>query len=246
MNAEQFTGQLVAWLQSEAESAGARGIVFGLSGGVDSAVLAQLARQSFPETHLALIMPVHSAQQDIDHARLLVDELRLNSKVMELDTVYDHFALLLGADSVSDEPPDLPLANLKARLWMTALYYHANKFSYLVAGTGNRSEMSLGYFTKYGDGGVDLLPLGHLVKSEVVELAEYLQVPREIIDKPPSAGIWTGQSDEKKLGVTYEQLEEYMLGGLEDHELRQRVESRRLANAHKLRPPRLPPPPSMM
>ncbi|HJO03225.1 MAG TPA: NAD(+) synthase [Acidobacteriota bacterium] len=246
MNTEQFAGQLVAWLRSEAESAGARGVVFGLSGGVDSAVLAKLARRAFPETHLALILPAHSDRQDIDHARLVVTEFRLNSKLIELDTVYESFAGLLGADPGPDKPPDLPLANLKARLWMTALYYHANKFRYLVAGTGNRSEMSLGYFTKYGDGGVDLLPLGHLVKSEVVALADCLEVPREIIEKPPSAGIWAGQTDEKELGFTYEQLEEYVLGGLEDQELRQQVETRRRANAHKLRPPRLPPPPSAM
>ena len=86
------------------------------------------------------------------------------------------------------EKPDLPLANLKARLRMAMLYYHANKFRYLVAGTSNRSELSLGYFTKYGDGGADLLPLGHLVKSEVREFAGHLGVPQEIIDKPPRLG----------------------------------------------------------
>ena len=246
MNAEQVADHLVAWLQAEAESAGARGVVFGLSGGVDSAVVAQLGRRAFPETHLALILPAHSDQQDIDHALLVVNEFRLNSKLIELDSVYERFARLLGANPGPDEPPDLPLANLKARLWMSALYYHANKFRYLVAGTGNRSEMSLGYFTKYGDGGVDLLPLGHLVKSEVLALAQQLQVPEEIIDKPPSAGIWRGQTDEKELGFSYEQLEEYVLGGLDDQDLRQRVESRRRSNAHKLRPPRLPPPPSAM
>lgn len=246
MDAEQLAGQLVVWLRSEAEAAGARGVVFGLSGGVDSAVLAQLARRAFPETHLALILPVHSDARDIEHARLVVNEFRLNSKLIELDSAYERLASLLGADPSPDGPPDLPLANLKARLWMTALYYHANKFRYLVAGAGNRSEMSVGHFTKYGDGGVDLLPLGHLAKSEVLELAEQLQVPREVIDKPPSAGIWRGQTDEKELGFNYEQLEEFVLGGLEDEELRQRVESRRRANSHKLHPPKLPPPPSAM
>lgn len=246
MNAEQLAGQLVVWLQTEAEAAGARGVVFGLSGGVDSAVLAQLARRAFPETHLALILPVQSDDGDIDHARLVVNEFRLNSKLRELDSVYEPFARLLGADPRPDGPPDPPLANLKARLWMTALYYHANKFRYLVAGAGNRSEMSVGHFTKYGDGGVDLLPLGHLAKSEVVVLAEHLKVPRVVIDKPPSAGIWRGQTDEKELGFTYEELEEYAVGGIEDEELRQKMESRRRANSHKLHPPRLPPPPSAM
>lgn len=246
MDGERVAQHLVNWLRGEAETAGSRGVVFGLSGGVDSAVVAKLARQAFREMHLALILPARSERRDIDDANLVVEEFRLSSKIVDLDPVYDRFASALGADPEREEQPDLPLANLKARLRMAALYYHANKFRYLVAGTSNRSELSLGYFTKYGDGGADLQPLGHLIKSEVRELAEHLGVPRSIIDKPPSAGIWRGLTDEKELGFSYEDLENYLLGGLEDDAIRGQIDTLRRGNAHKLRTPRLPPPVSAM
>jgi NAD+ synthase len=116
--------------------------------------------------------------------------------------------------SAADETATrLALANLKPRLRMTTLYHVANRLNYLVAGTGNRSEISIGYYTKYGDGGVDLLPLGSLVKSEVRALARDLGVPTRIVDKPPSAGLWLGQTDEGEMGFTYAELEEYLRGG---------------------------------
>ena len=101
----------------------------------------------------------------------------------------------------------LPVANLKPRLRMLVLYYFANELGYLVVGSGNKSELLTGYFTKYGDGGADLLPLGGLLKTEVRELARALGIPREIIDKPPSAGLWEGQTDEEELGILYEELD---------------------------------------
>nr|MCU0256832.1 NAD(+) synthase [Vicinamibacterales bacterium] len=107
----------------------------------------------------------------------------------------------------------LAQANLKPRLRMTTLYYVANRLNYLVAGTGNRTEIAIGYYTKYGDGGVDLLPLGALVKSEVRALARELGVPAPIIEKPPSAGLWIGQTDEGEMGFTYAELEDYLLRG---------------------------------
>jgi NAD+ synthase len=106
-----------------------------------------------------------------------------------------------------------PLANLKPRLRMTTLYFLANSLDYLVAGTGNRSELSVGYFTKHGDGGSDLLPIGHLVKSEVRALARELKVPAAIIERTPSAGLWIGQRDEEEMGFTYADLERYLEEG---------------------------------
>jgi len=105
----------------------------------------------------------------------------------------------------------LASANLKPRLRMLTLYYYANNLNYLVAGTGNKSELMVGYFTKYGDGGVDILPIGGLVKAKVRELAEELGIPKEIIDKPPSAGLWDGQTDEEEIGITYEDLDKGIL-----------------------------------
>jgi NAD+ synthase len=117
------------------------------------------------------------------------------------------------AESDDEHRERLPLANIKPRLRMTALYFVANSLNYLVAGTGNRSEMAVGYFTKWGDGGVDLLPLGRLLKSDVRALAQELRVPAEVIERPPSAGLWIGQSDEEDMGFTYADLERYLNGG---------------------------------
>jgi NAD+ synthase len=120
------------------------------------------------------------------------------------------------ADS-APENPDLrarvPLANVKPRMRMATLYYIANSFNYLVAGTGNRCELTIGYFTKHGDGGVDLLPLGNLLKSDVRALARELNVPDPIMEKPPSAGLWIGQTDESEMGFTYADLERYLEEG---------------------------------
>jgi len=115
--------------------------------------------------------------------------------------------------NVADIKQRLPEANIKPRLRMATLYFVANSLNYLVAGTGNRSEITLGYYTKYGDGGVDLLPIGGLLKSEVRALARELGVPSRVIDKAPSAGLWIGQTDESEMGFTYEVLEQYLAHG---------------------------------
>jgi len=121
---------------------------------------------------------------------------------------------------------------------MLTLYYFANQLKYMVAGSGNRSELSVGYFTKYGDSGVDILPLGNLVKGQVRELAIFLGIPQEIIKKPPSAGLWQGQTDEGELGLSYEELDRYLVTGEASNEVKRKIESMIAASDHK----RLPPP----
>jgi NAD+ synthase len=116
---------------------------------------------------------------------------------------------------------------------MLILYYFAKRLSYVVAGASNRSELSVGYFTKYGDGGADILPLGNMVKGQVRELASFLRIPQEIIDKPPSAGLWPGQTDEGELGLSYEELDLYLITGEASSELKQRIESMMAAAKHK-------------
>jgi len=136
----------------------------------------------------------------------------------------------------------VPLANMKPRLRMTALYFLANSLNHLVAGTGNRSELSIGYFTKYGDGGVDILPIGHLVKSEVRALARELNVPSAIIERTPSAGLWIGQSDEEEMGFTYGDLERYLEDGPQgvSPALAMRIERLTRASDHKRTMPAVP------
>ena len=240
MNAEKLSESLVNWLQSEIEAAGCRGVVFGLSGGVDSAVVAALARRAFRDSHLALIMPINSDPRDRDDALLLIERFHLKHREIDLSPVFTAFAGVVG-EPVDDGSGSLPLNNAKPRLRMGTLYYFAARNHYLVAGTGNRTELTLGYFTKYGDGGVDLLPLGHLVKHEVRELAAHLGVPASIIDKPPSAGMWPGQTDEGELGFSYDDLDRYLVGGEGTDDLASKVEELRRKNAHKLRIPKLPP-----
>jgi len=116
---------------------------------------------------------------------------------------------------------------------MATIYYFANCLGYLVVGSSNRCEVSVGYFSKYGDGGVDIMPLGNLVKSQVRDLARHLGVPQVIIDKPPSAGLWAGQTDEQEMGLTYEQLDAYFTTGKAPDAVRRRIEERIARNAHK-------------
>ena len=241
MDAESVGRQLTAWIRETVADAGCRGVVLGLSGGLDSSVLGVLCRHAFPQNTLGLIMPCHSVGTDREHAELLAEEFAITTRLVDLGGIYD--SLL---EALPDFQPDSSLvrltrANLKARLRMITLYYTANQCRYLVAGSSNRSEITIGYFTKYGDGGVDMMPLGNLVKAQIRELAEYLEVPREIIDKPPSAGLWEGQTDEKDMGVTYEVLDNYILTGEAPEELRKTLEARQAASRHKcLMPPVAP------
>jgi len=240
VNVEQLSDSLVEWLRAEVEAAGCGGVVFGLSGGIDSATVAVLARRAFGENHLAVIMPVNSDPRDKEDALLVVEQFKLTQREIDLSQVFGAFAATLGVDAAANQQ-DLALNNIKPRLRMATLYYFAARNGYLVVGTGNRTELTLGYFTKYGDGGADLLPLGHLVKHEVKELAAHLAVPASIIEKPPSAGMWEGQTDEGEIGFSYDDLDRYLVGGQGSEALAQRVEDLRHKNAHKLRIPKLPP-----
>ena len=218
--------KLARWLKSRLDSAGARGFVVGLSGGLDSTVVARLCQTAAPGRTLGVVLPCHSDAEDAADATRVADHFHLPVITVSLDAAYDTLGAAADTalcDAVLDAASDretadegrkrLALANIKPRLRMTTLYFVANRLNYLVAGTGNRSELALGYFTKHGDGGVDLLPLGHLLKSEVRALARELGVPASIIDKPPSAGLWLGQTDEGEMGFTYADLEAYLRDG---------------------------------
>lgn len=244
MSAAETADRLVEWLRREVQAAGCRGLVFGLSGGVDSSVVAVLAKRACRDEHLGVIMPIHSDPSDKGDALLLVEQFHLNHRDVDLSGAFDALLEAISEGAPRAAKDNLATNNLKPRLRMATVYYHAARHGYLVAGTGNRSELTVGYFTKYGDGGVDLLPLGHLVKQEVRELAEHLGVPRSIIEKPPSAGMWEGQTDESELGFSYEELDRYLVEGVGSEKVCERIEELRRSNAHKLRIPRMPPPAS--
>ncbi len=230
MEVEQVYNRLISWLKEKVESAGAKGVVFGLSGGIDSSVVGVLAKRAFPDNLLGVIMPCHSNEQDKEDAVKVAEKFDIPYKIIPLDSVYDKYMEILPEEG---ENLALARANIKPRLRMITLYYFANTYNYMVLGTGNRSELEVGYFTKYGDGGADLLPLGDLVKSEVRELARFLKIPEEIIVKPPSAGLWQGQTDEGEMGITYEELDRYLLTGEGKKEVIEKIEEMRRRSMHK-------------
>jgi len=197
--------KIIAWLKKQVRLAGAKGIVLGLSGGVDSCVAAALAKEALGKNCLlALILPIQSHQQDTRDARLFARKFGIKTKAVDLSKIYGDLLKALPAAN------RIVLANLKPRLRMLVLYYFANKLNYLVCGTGNKSELLVGYFTKYGDGATDILPLGDLLKKEVYALARSLGIPDAIIKKAPTAGLWPGQTDEGEMGVRYAELDEIL------------------------------------
>ncbi|UWD34002.1 NAD(+) synthase [Mesomycoplasma molare] len=204
MEIEKYTNYLIEWLKDEVKKANMKGLIVGISGGIDSALVSVLAQKAFPNNSLGLIMPINSMEKDKEDIEKLVNKFNLNVKTINLKNAYDNLVSTYELDN------KLAIANIKPRLRMTTLYAFAQEYKYLVLGTDNFSEMFLGYFTKYGDGGVDLLPIVQLTKSEVRKMASYLGIPKTIINKTPTAGLWDNQSDEEELGFTYNDLEIYL------------------------------------
>jgi NAD+ synthase len=235
--------QIAAWLDARMQAAGARGFVVGLSGGIDSAVVVRLCQMAAHNHILGVLLPCYSQPQDEEDARLVAKAFSIPTVRVALEKPYDalqeslHTAIkgLPHEVHVVDIKQQLPEANIKPRLRMSTLYFIANSLNYLVVGTGNRSEITLGYYTKYGDGGVDLLPIGGLFKSEVRQLARDIGVPAAVIDKAPSAGLWIGQTDEAEMGFSYEALEQYLQHGRSavPATVADRIEQLRAASDHK-------------
>lgn len=193
--------EIANWISERVKEAGTGGCVFGLSGGLDSSVVGALCRKAMGENVLGVLLPCHSEQHDIEDAVLVADRFEIPTVSVDLTPVLDSMMGVLPGGSRQAE------ANLKPRLRMTVLYYFANQKGYLVVGTGNKSEISVGYFTKYGDGGADILPLAGIYKTDLLEVAGELGLPSRVIEKPPSAGLWEGQTDEGEMGLTYQELD---------------------------------------
>ena len=237
---ETLVQKLCDWMEDKVTKAKAEGVVFGLSGGIDSAVVAVLSMRVLPKNTLAIIIPCHSLEADINDALDLINKFNIPYKIIDLSKVYDSLIHLLN-DKEKKGSFKLAEANMKPRLRMITLYYFANKLNYLVVGTGNRSELTIGYFTKYGDGGADILPLGNLLKSQVKELAEYLDIPKKIINKLPSAGLWEGQTDEQEIGINYDQLDKYLkIGKLDNKRIEEKIQDKIAKSAHKRTTPAKP------
>lgn len=204
---ETTVNKITNFIMSYTKQSGTRGAVIGMSGGLDSAVTAYLTTKALGRQNvLGIIMPEKSLTppDDVLDATEIADILQIDYSVVEISNILDSFFFSIPEVVETDV---IATGNLKARIRMCALYYYANIMNRIVIGTGNRTELLLGYFTKYGDGGVDIEPLGNLFKTQVRTLAEYLEVPGHIIQKVPSAGLWKGQTDEDDLGLTYDQID---------------------------------------
>jgi len=216
MNTEKVTNHIVNWLKDYAKRAGLKGFVIGVSGGIDSAVTSALCARTGLQV-LCLEMPIHQAPSQVSRALNHIDWLQQNFDNVDLvqvnlTPVFD--SLIKSLPSVENEEDRfMSLANTRARLRMTSLYYFAALKGLLVAGTGNKVEdFGVGFYTKYGDGGVDLSPIADLMKSEVYQLAHHMGINKDIIEAAPTDGLWgDDRTDEDQIGASYDELEWAML-----------------------------------
>ena len=212
MNTPKVSEHIVQWLKEYATNSGVNGFVVGISGGIDSAVTSTLcAKTGFPT--LCIELPIHQAESQVNRANEHIKQLKERfSNVMEaevnLTSTFEDFKTVVPKVEKSAKT-DLALANTRARLRMTTLYYFAGLHGFLVAGTGNKVEdFGVGFYTKYGDGGVDLSPIADLVKSEVFDLAAHLDVPQSIQKAQPTDGLFgDSRTDEDQIGASYDELE---------------------------------------
>ena len=216
INVEKVNTHIVNWLKSYAENARVSGFVVGISGGVDSAVTSTLCAQTGLTT-LCVEMPIHQAPSQVQRGREHINQLKnrfsnVKNAEADLTSVFESFKKVFPNNSVEDKV-NLSLANTRARIRMTTLYYFAGIHGLLVAGTGNKVEdFGVGFYTKYGDGGVDLSPIADLMKSDVYALGAYLNIPNSILNASPTDGLFgDNRTDEDQLGASYDELEWAML-----------------------------------
>ena len=211
---DNISARIVSWLKEQVEKSGAKGMVFGLSGGIDSSCVGVLCRKAVNNNCLGLIMPCESHMNDEDMASLVANKFSIPITKICLDKPFKKLLDVLPASK-----NNIVRANLKPRLRMLTLYYYAANYGYLVCGCSNKTEIKLGYYTKYGDGAADILPLGNLLKTQVRQLAKDLSIPPEIIARKPSAGLCPDQFDEDEIGLLYDETDT-ILKAIERNDIR--------------------------
>jgi NAD+ synthase len=215
MDYDEVVEKIDSFLNQKLEEAGAEGFVIGISGGIDSAVVAKLVVEAVgPENVYGWVMPGGpSSEKNMADARELADNLGIELREVNIEETVQSFK-----ENASFEAGELAEGNLRARVRMVYEYMDANENNLMVLGGGNKTENLTGYFTKYGDGAVDLTPIGDLYKTEVRELAEHIGLDRKFVEKKPTAGLWEGQTDEGELGASYETIDEILKRAVEQNQ----------------------------
>ena len=230
MNLKEYCLEIEKFLQGYLASSGCKCFVLGLSGGIDSSLVAAIAKKAVGKERLfCYSLPIHSHVNDENDATKLAKMLDLNFKVVDLSKTYDSFV----NDIEGNEFARLSKSNLKVRMRMCALFAFAQEKNGLVLGTDNYDENYVGYFTKFGDGACDLLPIVHLTKAEVREAAKLYGVSLDLVNRTPSAGLFEGQTDEKEMGITYDELDAYLLGKEVNEKAKERIEHLHKVSEHK-------------
>lgn len=226
LDLEKVVSEITEFIRRIVDNAKAEGIVVGLSGGVDSSVVATLCVRALgKEKVLGVLMPTEfTPSHDVEDAKELAKKLEISTEFVNIRDIAEAFSKELRCNP-NDLKQKMPIANVHARIRMVILYYYANLNNYLVAGTGDRSEDLIGYFTKYGDGGVDFMPISHLYKTQVRELAGYLGIPEKIAYKPSSPQLFPGHKATDEIPVDYEKLD-LVLVGIFDYKLEPKEVSR--------------------
>lgn len=231
-NYEQELKDRVSFIKEQLFQSGAKGVIYGNSGGKDSALVGILCRKA-TEHVLGVMMPCQSRRnfgEDMEDGMAVARQFGIETVTVDLTATKQ---ALLKAVSEVDAISDGASANIAPRLRMTTLYTLAHTKGYLVAGTGNRSEEYMGYFTKWGDGAYDFNPIADLTVTEIYEFLDFLEAPENIRQKAPSAGLYEGQTDEKEMGITYKAIDEYLLEGKGDPETIEKIESIHRKVTHK-------------
>ncbi len=213
LNLKEVHNELVEFLRESFKKAGFSKAVLGLSGGIDSALVAYLLRDALgKENVLAIMMPYKSSNPDsLNHAKLVVEDLGINSKTIEITDMIDAYF------KNEKEATSLRMGNKMARERMSILFDYSSKKNALVVGTSNKTEIYLGYSTQFGDSACALNPIGDLYKTNIWDLSRYLKIPNELIEKKPSADLWEGQTDEQEMGLTYKEADQVLYRMLEEN-----------------------------
>lgn len=237
-NVEEYSLKIGTWIKEHIEMARANGVVLGMSSGVDCSTVAALCSKNNINVHL-ILMPYGDNMQktkNYQDAMELINKFNLSYHIFDIKPAVDNLEIK-DIDNKNEKILNLAKANIRPRVRMTYIYEYAQMNNLLVIGTGNLSERTVGYFTKWGDGASDLNPMGMLTKKEVYILAKYLGVPDCIINKKPSADLWEGQTDEQELGISYSQIDEYILNGTcGDKKVDEIIKQKHEKTNHKLKP----------